>query len=116
MNTVLVVSLGIIVVFLVILGKVAAKYRRDGQLVPDYRGMFASGVALMMVGLATNLGLVAAGLGLVAVGWRNRDQWGQHTKWADYPPTLKKLKLAFAGGLSALAVSVAIFYIVSNTH
>jgi hypothetical protein len=113
-NNLVLVSFGVATVLLIILAGLTARYRRQGQVVPNYRAMFVSGLLFIPMALSTNLGLLAVGMVLSVVGWRNRDKWGRHTRWADYPPALKRLKLAFAGGLGTLAVSVAIFLIISN--
>lgn len=114
MNYLLYVFLGLAAVLLIVILTITARYRWQGQLVPNYRAMFFTGLLLIPAALSTNLGLLAVGIVFSAAGWHNRDLWGKHTKWADYPPVLKKLKLVFAGGMGALVISVGVFLIVTR--
>ena len=53
---------------------------------------------------------VILGLALLLVGLKNKDKWGQETKWADYPPRLKKIKFIVAGGLTILLLAAITYF------
>ena len=112
MNDLTLVFLIVLAALLVGMAAVTAPYR--SQIVPNYRAMFLFGLLLIPTALNTNLGVMGIGVILSGVGWRNRDKWGKHTKWADFPPALKKLKLFFVGALGALAVSFGIYLFISR--
>ena len=54
------------------------------------------------------------GLAFLLAGLVNKDKWGQQTRWADYPPQLKNIKLIVAVGLAALLLATIAFFVFSN--
>ena len=96
----------VLVVFMIVAGR---KHRQ--QIVPDYRALFVLGIVFLPLGVPSgNWGLSIMGAAFLVAGIRHRDKWGKHTKWADFPPELKKMKILFAGALAILALAAAAFF------
>ncbi len=93
-----------------VLSMVVAASRYKKEIVPNYRAMFIMGLCFIPIGIA-NLGLLPLGIIFLIVGLRNKNQWGKETKWADFPPRLKKMKLLFAGGFIILLLLAIAFFL-----
>ena len=99
-RTPLLVIFGLAALVVVVLAVVSSRLR--SQIVPNYRSMFVLGIAFIPIGVAGDgMAFLAPGLVFMAVGLANRSKWGHHTRWADYPPELRRIKLI---GLSTVAV------------
>ena len=115
MNNTLIISIIVGMAVLLVLSMIVAAARYKKDIVPNYRAMFIMGICFIPIGIA-NLGLLPVGIIFLLVGLRNKDKWGKETKWADFPPGLKKMKLIFAGGFIILSVSAIAFLIFSNAN
>ncbi len=95
----------VLVGFMIVAGR---KHRQ--QIVPDYRAMFVLGIVFLPLGIPSgNWGLSVMGAAFLVAGIRHRDKWGKHTRWADYPPERKRMKIFFLSALAILALATAAF-------
>ncbi len=113
MNNTIIIPIIAGVTLLLVLAMVVAASRYKEEIVPNYRAMFIMGICFIPIGI-TNLALLPLGIIFLLVGLRNKDKWGKETKWADFPPNLKKIKLIFAGGFVILLLSAIAFLIFSR--
>ena len=94
----------VLVVSMIVTG---LKYRQ--QVVPDYRALFVLGIAFLALGVTGNWGISAVGVVFLLAGIKHRDKWGKHTRWADYPPELQKMKVFFASAMVILVLAAAAY-------
>lgn len=94
---------------LILFALVAASRIRE-KTIPNYRAMFVMGICFFPIAIASNHGLSVAGVVLILVSLKNKDKWGKQTRWADFPPVLKKIKVIVASGLATLSLfAIALF-------
>jgi len=113
MNNTLIISIIVGFILLLALAMRVATARYKEEIVPNYRAMFLMGICFIPIGI-TDLAFLPLGIIFLLVGLRNKDKWGKETKWADFPPKLRKIKLIFAGGFIILALLTAVFLIFSR--
>ena len=69
------------------------------------------GICFIPIGIAS-IGLLPLGIIFLLVGLRNKDKWEKETKWADFPPRLKKNQTHICGWIDNTVISSnSIFYI-----
>ena len=69
-----------------------------------------TGITFVPIGIAGgNAGLWAMGLVLLMAGLANKNKWGQHTRWADYAPRLRKIKIIVVSGLAVLMLTAVAY-------
>ena len=117
MGNALVIGVLVGLALLLVVAAVIATSKERKKIVPDYRAMFVLGLVFLPIGLAGgNPGLWGMGLAFLLAGLVNKDKWGKQTKWADYPPRFKKIKLIAVIGLATLLLAAVAFFVFSNAN
>ncbi len=105
------------IALLLILFMVVAASRGKEKMVPNYRAMFVLGICFMPIGIASDSSaFLPLGIVFMLVGLKNKDKWGQETRWVDFPPRLKRIKLIFAGALTALLLAAIAWFVFSKMN
>ncbi len=102
-------------VVLLVLGVAVAAHRPREDTVPNYRALFILGICLLPIGIVNgNPGLWVGGAVFMLVGLSKRELWGQETRWADFPPQLKRLKITAAIVSAVLLLAATVFFVLSG--
>lgn len=117
MGTETATAIAILAIILVVLLLLAVRYMRitrsETPIVPDYRAFTVIGLAFIAIGAASgNWALLPIGLGFAVIGFANRKTWGQHTRWSDMPPAIRRFKLTAAAAIALLVGGLAAYFIV----
>ena len=115
MDYALIASILVGVVVLLVLFTAVAAHRLNKDAVPNYRALFVLGICFLPIGIAGgNTGLWVVGAVFLLVGLSKRDQWGEETKWADFPPRLKRIKLTVAAVSVVLLLLAMVLFMLAK--
>ncbi len=115
-NPVIIILIVAIVVTLVIFMVRSAGQNKDEKRVPNYRALFIIGVTWLPIGIATdNPGFWVMGLVFMIIGLKNKNKWGQETKWADLSPRVRRLKIIVLGGLTIILMATILYFLLTRS-
>jgi heme/copper-type cytochrome/quinol oxidase subunit 2 len=104
-----VITLAILLIFFVIF---LYKYKKsNGQLKPDYYGLFTFGFIWLFLGIPIkNYALSAMGLIFLIIGLANKSKWEENRKrWSNLTKEQKKIRIFLIIGLGILVLLGFVF-------